>query len=221
MWHRCSSLPISLLLSLAAIPAAAQVELTFHGGLHMGGAGAARHAREQPSRASAPSRAGAASRLLGEATTAGARVAVCLSERWQLDGGVAWSRNSNWEGAVSRPLPSFEAQTFFLSSTVQGLLTPPGSRIGVVAGAGPALIFQRGHGASAIHQTNLGGMVSVGGVMRLDHRFSVRIDAQQYLFSRAFDDSYTPHLGTAPAPEHASRLRHDFVLLAGFSWRSD
>ena len=215
MWHRCASLPISLLFSLTAMPAAAQVELTFHGGLHMGGAGGGRHALEQPARATA------SGRLLGEATTAGARLGIDLSEGWQLDGGVAWSRSSNWEGAVSRTLPSFEAQTLFLSSTVQGWLTQPGSRIGVVAGAGPALIFQRGHGASAVHQTNLGGMVSVGGVMRLDHRFSVRIDAQQYLFSSTFDDSYTPHLGTAPAPEHASRLRHDFVVLAGFSWRSD
>jgi hypothetical protein len=215
MWHRCSSLPISLLLSLSAVPAAAQVELTFHGGLHMGGAAGARHALEQAARATG------SSRLLGEATTAGARLGVGLSERWQLDGGVAWSRSSNWEGAVSRTLPSFEAQTLFLSSTVQGWLTQPESRIGVVAGAGPALIFQRGYGTSAVHQTNLGGMVSFGGVMRIDHRFSVRIDAQQYLFSSTFDDSFTPHLGTAPAPEHTSRLRHDFVLLAGFSWRSD
>jgi hypothetical protein len=122
---------------------------------------------------------------------------------------------------VSRRLPSFEAQTLFLSSTVQGWLTQPGSRFGVVAGAGPALIIQRGQATSAMQQTNLGGVASVGGVMRLDRRFSVRIDAQQYLFSSAFDDSYTPHLGTAPAPEHASRPRHDFVLLAGFSWRSD
>jgi hypothetical protein len=215
MWHRCSSLPISLLLSLAAIPAAAQVELTFHGGLHMGGAGGVRHALDQPARVAGHSR------LLGEATTAGARLGVGLSERWQLDGGVAWSRSSNWEGAVSRTLPSFEAQTLFLSSTVQGWLTQPGSRFGVVAGAGPALIFQRDDGTSAFQQTNLGGMVSFAGVMRLDHRFSVRIDAQQYLFSSTFDDSYTPHLGTAPLSEHASRLRHDFVVLAGFSWRSD
>lgn len=215
MWHRCSSLPISLLLSLAAIPAAAQVELTFHGGLHMGGAGGGRYALDQPTRVAGHSR------LLGEATTAGARLGIGLSERWQLDGGVAWSRSSNWEGAVSRVLPSFEAQTLFLSSTVQGWLTQPGSRFGVVAGVGPALIIQRGDGTSAFQQTNLGGLASFGGVMRLDHRFSVRIDAQQYLFSSTFDGSYTPHLGTAPAPEHASRLRHDFVVLAGFSWRSD
>ena len=215
MWHRCSSLPISFLLSLTAIPAAAQVEVTFHGGLHMGGAGGTRHALEQPARSPGPSR------LLGEATTAGARLGVCLSERWQLDGGVAWSRSSNWEGAVSRTLPSFEAQTLFLSSTVQGWLTEPGSRLGVVAGAGPALIFQRGNGTWPTQQTNLGGMLSFAGIMRLDHRFSLRIDAQQYLFSSPLDNAYTPHLGTAPAPEHASRLRHDFVLLAGFSWRSD
>ena len=217
MWHRCSSLLMSLFLSLAAIPAAAQVELTFHGGLHMGASGGAHQAAERRAEA----RAAGHSRLLGEATTAGARIGVCLSERWQLDGGVAWSRTSNWEGAVSRRLPSFEARTLFLSSTVQGWLTRPGSRFDVVAGVGPALILQRGHASSAMQQTNLGGVASLGGVMRLDHRFSVRIDAQQYLFSSTFDDSYTPHLGTAPAPEHASRLRHDFVLLVGFSWRSD
>ncbi len=62
-------------------------------------------------------------------------------------------------------------------------------------------------------------MLSLGGVMRLDQQFSVRIDAQQYLFSSPFDDSYTPHLG--PAPAARLQLRHDFVLLAGFSWRSD
>jgi hypothetical protein len=216
MSHRCSSLLISLFLSLAALPAAAaQLELTFHGGLHLGGAGGARQALQAPTRAAGPSR------LLGEATTAGARLGVCLSERWQVDGGVAWSRSSDWEGVVSRTLPSFGAQTLFLSSTVQGWLTRTGSRIGVVAGLGPALIFQRGHGTSAIQQTNVGGMVSLGGVMRIDHRFSARIDAQQYLFSSPLDNAYTPHLGTAPAPEHASRVRHDFVLLAGFSWRSD
>ena len=215
MWHRRSSLPISLLLSLAPIPAAAQVELTFHGGLHMGGAGGVRHALDQPVRPAG------SSRLLGEATTAGARLGVGLSDRWQLDGGIAWSRSSNWEGAVSRTIPSFEAQTLFLSSTVQGWLTQPGSRFGVVAGVGPALIFQRGDGTSAYQQTNLGGLVSLGGVMRLDHRFSVRLDAQQYLFSSTFEGSYTPHLGAAPAPAHGTRLRHDFVVLAGFSWRSD
>ena len=215
MWHRCSSLPIVVLLSFSSVPAAAQIELTVHGGLMLGGGGRASHALEQPARPSG------SSRVLGEATTAGARLGIELSERWQLDGGIAWSRNSTWEGAVSRALPSFEAQTLFLSSTVQGWLTQPGSRFGVVAGVGPALILERGQGIFPEQQTNLGGMVSFGGVMRLDHRFSVRIDAQQYLFSSAFDDSYTPHLGTAPVPGHASRLRHDFVLLAGFSWRSD
>ncbi len=215
MWQRYSSLSLAALLSLSATPAAAQVEITLHGGLHRTGVGSARLALEQPARREGPSR------LLGEATTAGARLGVCLSERWQLDGGVAWSRSSNWEGAVSRALPSFEARTLFLSSTVQGWLTDPEARLGFLAGAGPALIFERGQGTPAAERTNLGGLVSFAGVMRLDDRFSVRIDAQQYLFSSTFEESYTPHLGTAPSPAHASRLRHDFVLLAGFSWRSD
>jgi hypothetical protein len=216
MWHRCSSLPITMVLSLTAVPAAAQVEITFHGGFHAGGATGPRQSLDQPA-----ARTTGSGRLLGEATTAGARFGIGVSERWQLDGGVAWSRNSNWEGAVSRAIPSFEAQTLFLSSTVQGLLTDPESRFGIVAGMGPALIFQRGDGSLAGQRTNLGGMMTLGGLVRLDHRFSVRIDAQQYLFSSTFDEIYTPHLGTAPAPEHSSRLRHDFVLLAGFSWRSN
>jgi hypothetical protein len=214
MWHRSSSLPMSLLFSLAAVPAGAQVEVTVHGGLHRS-AGGIGYALEEPARERG------SGRPRGEATTAGARLGVGLSDRWQLDGGVAWSRTSNWEGVVSRTLPSFEARTLFLSSTVQGWLTQPGSRLGVFAGAGPALIFERGDGTTAEQRTNVGGMVTFGGVMRLDHQFSLRLDAQQYLFSSTFDDSYTPHLGTAPRPEHATRLRHDFVVLAGFSWRSN
>ena len=215
MWHRCSSLPISLLLSLAAIPAAAQVEITVHGGLHRGGPSGNHRELDEPRARTA------GSRLLGEATTAGVRLGVCLSDRWQLDGGVAWSRSSNWEGAVSRTLPSFEARTLFVGSTVQGWLTQPGARLGVLAGAGPALILERGYGTTEDQRTNLGGLLTFGAVMRLDHQFSVRLDAQQYLFSSTFAETYTPHLGTPPMPARASSLRHDFVLLAGFSWRSD
>jgi hypothetical protein len=216
MWQRFSSLPISCLLSLAAVPAAAQVEITIHGGLHTG-VDAARHAREEP-----PSRTPRNSdRLLGEATTAGARLGVVISERWQLEGGAAWSRSSNWEGAVSRALPSVEDRTLFLSGTLQGWLTEPGSRIGVVAGAGPALIRESRQGVSSTRHVNLGGLVSVGGVMRLDRRLSVRIDAQQYLFSSPLDRSYAPHFGASSPSQPSSGLRHDLVVLAGFSWRSD
>ena len=117
MWQRCSSLPLSLILCLAATPAAAQVEVTVHGGLHLDLAGGPRSGLEQTERPRG------ARRWAGEATTAGTRVAVGLSRGWQLDGGVAWSRNSNWEGAVSRTIPSFEARAMFISSTVQGWLT--------------------------------------------------------------------------------------------------
>jgi hypothetical protein len=216
MWQRFSSLPMSCLLSLAAIPAAAQVEITIHGGLHADGAGAVHHAREQQ----AVQPRGSA-RLPGEATTAGARLGVTISERWQLEGGAAWSRNSSWEGAVSRALPSVEERTLFLSGTLQGWLTEPGSRIGVVAGAGPALIRESRRGTASARYVNLGGLVSLGGLMRLDRRFSVRVDVQQYLFSSPLERSYAPHFGGSSSPRPASSLRHDLVILAGFSWRSD
>jgi hypothetical protein len=216
MWQRFSSFPISCLLSLAAAPAAAQVEITIHGGLHTG-VGAVRHGREQqPSRAPRNS-----NRLLGEATTAGARLGVAISERWQLEGGAAWSRSSNWEGAVSRALPSVEDRTLFLSGTLQGWLTEPGSRLGVVAGVGPALIRESRQGVSSTRHVNLGGLASIGGVMRLDRRLSVRIDAQQYLFSSPLDRSYAPHFGASSPSQPSAGLRHDLVVLAGFSWRSD
>lgn len=215
MWHYRSGLALSLVLSLTAGPAAAQVEVTVHGGLHLDAAAGARYGLEQAERPRG------ARRLPGEATTAGTRLAVDLSHRWQLDGGVAWSRSSTWEGMVSRTLPSMDAHTLFFSSTLQGWLTEPEGRLGVVAGLGPAVIVQRGYGLPDAQQTNVGGLLTFGGVMRLDRQFSVRLDAQQYLFSSAVDDPYTPHLGTAPSPAHASRLRHDFVVLAGFSWRSD
>jgi hypothetical protein len=202
-------------LTLMALPATAQVEVTVHGGVHLDPGSGTAHALEQPERPRG------ARRLPGEATTAGARIALDLSRRWRLDGGVAWSRNSNWEGAVSRAIPTFETQTVFLSGTLQSWLTEPGARLGVAAGAGPAVIVRRGYGVADARQTNVGGVLAFGGVMRLDRRFSLRLDAQQYLFSSTFDDPYTPYLGTPSSPENASRLRHDFVVLAGFSWRSD
>jgi hypothetical protein len=215
MWQPLSGLPFTLAVLLSATPAAAQVEITVHGGLHTDLGPGVGHGLERPERPRG------ARRLAGEATTAGTRVAVGLSPRWQLDGGVAWSRSSTWEGAVSRSLPSFDAHTMFLSGTVQAWLTDADARFGVVAGMGPAVIVQRGYGVGDERQTNVGGVLALGGVIRLDRRFSVRLDAQQYLFSSAFEDPFTPHLGTAPAPAHATRLRHDLVVLAGFSWRSD
>ena len=70
-------------------------------------------------------------------------------------------------------------------------------------------------------RTNIGGLAMMAAILRLDTRASLRLDAQQYLFSGDIDDSYTPHLGTTPLRSAGTRARHDFVLLAGFSWRAD
>ena len=67
----------------------------------------------------------------------------------------------------------------------------------------------------------LGGLATLGAVLRLDTRTALRLDAQQYFFSGGIADSYTPHLGTTPLRSVDARARHDFVLLAGFSWRAD
>ena len=209
---------LGFLLALAILPAsaAAQVEITLQGGMRLTRSGLPSHALEQGS--TQPTGAHAA---VGEATTAGARVGLDLSERWVLDGGVAWSRSTSRDGAVGQSIPPVGTSTLFASSTVQARLTDPGARLLLVGGVGPALIFERGDGSQVARRTNIGGLANLAGVLRLDSRLSIRLDAQQYWFSAPIGDSYTPHLGTRPVRSSAATLRHDFVLLAGISWRSD
>lgn len=205
---------VALLVLLPSV-SAAQVTVTVHGGIHGGRSEAAQQAADRGEQEGS-ARGGA-----GEATTAGARLGVALTPRWTLDGGAAWSRSTSREGAVSRPLPAFESRTVFASMTLQSLLSDPGARLGLVAGGGPALIFHSGSDpAGPARQTDLGAVVMLGTVLRLDSRFSLRLDAQQYFFSSSVTRSYTPMLGGTPADPSGSRFRHDFVMLAGLSWHS-
>ena len=198
-------------------PALGQVEITFQGGVHITGAEPVRQSLQQANSGRSSAGRGSA----GEATTAGARIGVALSDRWTLDGGVAWSRSTSRAASVGQPVPPEGPRTVFVSSTVQGRLSDPGSRLVLVGGIGPALIFERGDGTAVAGRTNIGGLAMLAGILRLDTRLSLRLDAQQYLFSGDIDDSYTPHLGTTPVRSPGARLRHDFVLLAGVSWRTD
>lgn len=209
-------LPALLALAGVPLPAAAQVEFTLQGGMHLNPAAVPGYALEQSAGRPAGGRA-----AVGEATTAGARVGLDLSERWVLDGGVAWSRSTSRDGAVGQPVPPVGSSSLFVSSTVQARLTDPGARLLLVGGVGPALIFERGDGTRATRRTNVGGVATLAGVLRLDTRLSLRLDAQQYWFSAPIGDSYTPHLGTTPVRPSDATLRHDFVLLAGISWRTD
>jgi hypothetical protein len=195
---------------------ATQVELTFQGGLRLTGAGEPGHALE-----SGTARPGGGRGLTGEATSAGARLGVALSERWGLDAGLTWSRGTARDGAVGQPTPPLETRTLFASSTVQARLTDPGARLLLTGGVGPALILERGDGTTATRSTNVGGLATITGTLRLDTRISLRLDAQQYFFSDPIGAGYTPHLGTTPLRASGARLRHDFVLLAGVSWRTD
>jgi hypothetical protein len=211
-----SLMVLPLMLVMGSLPeAAAQVTITVHGGLHAGRPDLAQRAVERSDSK------GAGQGGAGEATTAGARLGVALTPRWTLDGGAAWSRSTSWEGTVGRRLPAFETHTVFASMTLQSLLSNPASRIGLLAGGGPALIFHGGSDpALPARQADLGAVLMVGTVLRLDSRFSVRLDAQQYFFNSNFGQSYTSLLGGSPAEPSGSRLRHDFVMLAGLSWHS-
>ena len=210
-------LTTAVLLAAAPVALSGQVVITVQGGVHLGGVEPPAQSLQQAT----GSRATGARGVTGEATSAGTRIGVGISRDWILDGGVAWSHNSSRSASVGQPTPPIGPRTLFASSTIQTRLTNPANRLLLLGGVGPALIFERGDGTPATRHTNVGGLATLGAVLHLDTRTALRLDAQQYFFSGAIADGYTPHLGTTPLRSADTRARHDFVLLAGFSWRAD
>ena len=203
-------------LALTVVPAAVhaqRVELTIHGGVHAVRLDRPERALEQPGRdislQSAP----------GEATALGLRLSTPLSGPWLWDAGLVWSRNRSALGSVGRSAPAFETNTLFTSATVRARLTPASGRFGLSAGAGPALVLHQGSGSSLLaRQADLGAVLSLAGTMSLDGRLGFRLDAQEYLFSSTFRDSYAPPFTGALVQAAGPQFRHEFVLLAGLSW---
>lgn len=203
---------------LLVVPAGlrAQVVITAQGGVHLGGVRPTQSVQQ-----ASGSRTSGTRGVTGEATTAGARVGLGISRDWILDGGVAWSHSSSRSSAVGQPTPPIGPRTLFASSTIQTRLSNPASRLILIGGVGPALIFERGDGTAATRRTNIGGLATLAAVLRVDTRTALRLDAQQYFFSGDIGDTYLPHLGTAVPRSAGARTRHDFVLLAGISWRAN
>ncbi len=204
------------LVSVATFPDAARaqrVEITVYGGVHAARLDRPERALEQPGRGvslqSAP----------GEATAFGLGITAPLSGPWLWDAGLVWSRNRSALGTVGLTAPAFETHTLFTSTTVRARLTPAGGRFGLSAGAGPALVLHQGSGASLLaRQADLGAVLSLAGTMSLDARLGFRLDAQEYLFSSTFRDSYAPPFTGALVQASGPQFRHEFVLLAGLSW---
>ncbi|HKU62038.1 MAG TPA: hypothetical protein VJQ44_12520 [Gemmatimonadales bacterium] len=208
-----------LVVLVLAAPATlrSQVVITVQGGVHLAGAEAPAQSLQQTS----SGRAAGGRGVTGEATTAGTRIGVGLSPDWILDGGIAWSHSSSRSASVGQPTPPIGPGTLFASSTIQTRLSNPASRLLLLGGIGPALIFERGDGTAATRRTNVGGLATLAAVLRLDARTAIRLDAQQYLFSGDIGDTYLPHLGSTTPRPGGARIRRDFVLLAGISWRAD
>ena len=206
-----------LLLAIPLVAATGQVEVTVQGGIHAARLGRPERAVEQPTQGISIQ----ADR--GEATTFGLRVGGWLSNRWGIDGGLALSRNHSWQGGTPMGIPpgQFENRSVFASATLRGRLTPPESRLGLTVGAGPALIFHGGSGTSLLtRNTDVGGLLDVGGSMRLSSRLAFTLDVQQYLFSSSFAEPYAGQFVGDPIQPAGSHFRHEFVILGGFTWRT-
>lgn len=207
-----------ILLGTQPLSAAAQVAFTIQGGVH-----AAR--LDRPERAVVqPTEGIFLQGAKGEATTFGLRVGGWLSNRWGIDGGLALSRNRSWNGGspIGIAPEGFETQTVFSSATLRARITPPDSRLGLVVGAGPALIFHRGDGASLLtRNTDIGGLVDLGASVGLTARLAFTLSAQQYLFSSRFAEPYAGQFLGDPIRPAGSQFRHEFVFLAGLAWRTN
>jgi hypothetical protein len=205
---------VALLLAASSSPAAAQVEITLHGGVDVARLGRPERTLEQPARfislQSGP----------GEAMALGARLAGPVAKRFGWDAGMVWSRNRSASGSFGGgPTPDFETHTLFASATAQAALTPPAGRVLLRLGAGPAVILHRGSGESLLNrQTDVGGLVTLSGQYSLDGRLALRLDAQEYLFSSSFREPYAGQFVGDPVRPAGSQFRHEFVILAGISW---
>jgi hypothetical protein len=207
-----------LFLVLPLIPATAQVSVSAQGGVH-----AARMDRPEREWVD-PAQRFALEGAQGEASAFGLRVGGWFSDRWGVDGGVALSRNSSWQGGGSvDALPEeFETQLLFTSAALRFRITAPDSRVGLAIGAGPAVIFHGGDGTSLLTRTtDFGGLVDLGGSVRLASRLDFTLNVQQYLFSSSFAEVYVPPFVGQPLKPAGSQFRHEVVLLAGVSWRFD
>jgi hypothetical protein len=208
--------PSFLLLTLAINPAAAQLVISAQGGVH-----AAR--MDRPERAVLEPTGGIALQGgKGEASALGLRIGYWLSNRWGVEGGVVRSRNRAWNGstAFGVGIEQFETRMIFTAATLRARLSAPQSRWGLSVGAGPALIFHEGSGTSLLtRNTDIGGLVDVVGSLGVSSRLAVTLNLHQYLFSSSFAESYEGQFVGDPVQPAGSRFRHEFVILAGLSWR--
>lgn len=196
-------LPYTLLLLVPPLNAAiAQVAISLQGEVH-----AAR--LDRPERVVVgPFRAQQGS--AGEASTVGLRAVKWLSTRWGIDGGLALSTNRSWSGSVgfapeSSEVPGFQTRTLFSSATLRARITTPAARWWLVVGAGPALIFHGGTGTSTLtRNTDVGGLVDLGGSLRGSSRMPITLNLHQYLFSSSFVEPYPGQFVGDPYP--AGRL---------------
>ncbi len=203
-----------LLLALSIAPATAQVMISVQGGVH-----AARMNR--PERAVLGPGGGITQQGgQGEASALGLRIGHWLSDRWGVEGGVVRSRNRAWNGSTAFGVEDFQTRIIFTSATFQARLTAPQSRWGLSVGAGPALIFHEGSGTSLLtRSTDIGGLVDIVGSLGLSSRVALKLNVHQYLFSSDFAEAYEGQFVGDPIQPAGSRFRHEFVVLAGLSWR--
>jgi hypothetical protein len=199
-------------MGFAPVSAAAQISVTLQGGIHEASLDRPERRLDQPAYGILVEGA------QGEATTFGIRAGTWWSPRLGMDAGVAWSMNRSWQGGFSERRPDFQNHTIFASATLRARLTGPESALGLVAGVGPAVIRHAGSGTSLLSRnTDVGGIVTLGGSVRISPRLSLTTDAQEYFFSSRFAESYQ-NWNTGAIRPAGGQGRHEFVILAGVKW---
>jgi hypothetical protein len=150
----------------------------------------------------------------------GGRVTVWFTDRLGVEGQAAYAlsdgeveQNGASVECADAGLPDdcLDASIFFGAAKLLYRLGDPAAQLSAHLGGGPAVISRSGNAYDtfAIEEgkTDIGGAVNLGVSFRVAPRLSIRVDAEDYISSAKFTDSF--------GVETDSKLQNDLTVTAG------
>lgn len=196
--------------SLVLVPssAGAQVDVSVHGGIHF-------DRSDRPDRFLVTGDGARIESTRGEATVWGGRGTYWVRPVLGLQADVSRSDNESWSGSSPVPPPTFATTTTYIS--VRGAIrTNPDRRVQAMLAAGPALMVHGGTGTSYLARTtDPGGVIELGGRIRIAGRLGVQIVASNFLYISRYDAALSSSVSIGGSD---SEFRHDLLILPGLSW---